>query len=163
MCRAGGHSPSWSFQTCVCSHFRYCLDTAPPMRLYARLLESGPYLCLWQRKFDLFGRFPDGRRRHTLFERGLQNGTNSRLCRIRLRSLKVMRYTSEMIMIFPCLYHWRRPSGAALKEQFYRLLPGYRFEFVLASSDYIFRKPHSIGKSLTMAFCYTLIHHHKVT
>ena len=44
----------------------------------------------------------------------------------------------------PCLYHWRRPSGAALKEQFYRLLPGSRFEFVLASSDYIFRKPHSI-------------------
>ena len=35
-------------------------------------------------------------------------------------------------------------SGAALKEQFDRLLPGNRFEFVLASSDYIFRKPHSI-------------------
>jgi putative hydrolase of the HAD superfamily len=35
-------------------------------------------------------------------------------------------------------------SGAALKEQFDRLLPENRFEFVLASSDYIFRKPHSI-------------------
>lgn len=35
-------------------------------------------------------------------------------------------------------------TGAALKEQFDRLLPGNRFEFVLASSDYIFRKPHSI-------------------
>lgn len=29
-------------------------------------------------------------------------------------------------------------SGAALKEQLDRLLPGNRFEFVLASSDYIF-------------------------
>ena len=35
-------------------------------------------------------------------------------------------------------------SGAALKEQFDRLLPGNRFEFVMASSDYIFRKPHSL-------------------
>ena len=35
-------------------------------------------------------------------------------------------------------------SGAALKEQFDRLLPGNRFEFVLTSSDYIFRKPHSM-------------------
>ena len=35
-------------------------------------------------------------------------------------------------------------SGAALKEQFDRLLPGNRFEFVLVSSDYIFRKPHSM-------------------
>ena len=35
-------------------------------------------------------------------------------------------------------------SGAALKERFDRLLPGNRFEFVLVSSDYIFRKPHSM-------------------
>lgn len=35
-------------------------------------------------------------------------------------------------------------SGVALKEQLDRLLPGNRFEFVLASSDYVFRKPHSL-------------------
>lgn len=35
-------------------------------------------------------------------------------------------------------------SGVALKEQLDRLLPRNRFEFVLASSDYIFRKPHSL-------------------
>lgn len=35
-------------------------------------------------------------------------------------------------------------SGVALKEQLDRLLPRNRFEFVLASSDHIFRKPHSI-------------------
>lgn len=35
-------------------------------------------------------------------------------------------------------------SGNALKELFDRLLPGNKFEFVLASSDYIFRKPHGI-------------------
>ena len=35
-------------------------------------------------------------------------------------------------------------SGAALKERFDRLLPGNRFEFVLVSSDYVFRKPHSM-------------------
>lgn len=33
-------------------------------------------------------------------------------------------------------------SGNALKDLFDRLLPNNRFEFVLASSDYIFRKPH---------------------
>ncbi|MBQ2941449.1 MAG: HAD family hydrolase [Clostridia bacterium] len=35
-------------------------------------------------------------------------------------------------------------SGNALKRLFDRLLPGNKFEFVLASSDYIFRKPQSI-------------------
>ena len=35
-------------------------------------------------------------------------------------------------------------SGNALKSLFDRLLPRNKFEFVLASSDYIFRKPHSI-------------------
>ncbi|MBQ9748308.1 MAG: HAD-IA family hydrolase, partial [Clostridia bacterium] len=35
-------------------------------------------------------------------------------------------------------------SGNALKRLFDRLLPRNKFEFVLASSDYIFRKPHSI-------------------
>jgi len=33
-------------------------------------------------------------------------------------------------------------SGAALTERINRLLPNNRFEFVIASSDYIFRKPH---------------------
>lgn len=37
-----------------------------------------------------------------------------------------------------------RFSGVVLKEQLDRLLPRNRFEFVLASSDYIFRKPHSL-------------------
>ena len=32
-------------------------------------------------------------------------------------------------------------SGKALKDQFDRLLPNNKFEFVLASSDYIFKKP----------------------
>ena len=35
-------------------------------------------------------------------------------------------------------------SGNALKKLFERLLPRNKFEFVLASSDYIFRKPHSM-------------------
>lgn len=35
-------------------------------------------------------------------------------------------------------------SGNALKKRFDSLLPGNKFEFVLASSDYIFKKPHSI-------------------
>lgn len=35
-------------------------------------------------------------------------------------------------------------SGYALKRLFDRLLPRNKFEFVLASSDYIFRKPHRI-------------------
>ncbi len=35
-------------------------------------------------------------------------------------------------------------SGNALKRLFDRLLPRNKFEFVLASSDYIFRKPQSI-------------------
>lgn len=35
-------------------------------------------------------------------------------------------------------------SGNALKGLFDRLLPGNRFEFVLASSDYLFRKPDGI-------------------
>ena len=35
-------------------------------------------------------------------------------------------------------------SGNALKSLFDRLLPRNRFEFVLASSDYVFRKPHSM-------------------
>lgn len=35
-------------------------------------------------------------------------------------------------------------SGRALKSQFDRLLPNHRFEFILASSDHIFKKPHSI-------------------
>ena len=35
-------------------------------------------------------------------------------------------------------------SGKALEELFGRLLPGNRFEFVLASSDYVFRKPDSM-------------------
>lgn len=35
-------------------------------------------------------------------------------------------------------------SSNALKKLFDRLLPRNKFEFVLASSDYIFRKPHSM-------------------
>lgn len=35
-------------------------------------------------------------------------------------------------------------SGNALKKLFDRLLPRNKFEFILASSDYIFRKPHSM-------------------
>lgn len=35
-------------------------------------------------------------------------------------------------------------SGAALKERLDRLLPNNRFEFVLASSEYIFQKPHGM-------------------
>ena len=35
-------------------------------------------------------------------------------------------------------------SGGALKNLFDRLLPRNKFEFVLASSDYIFKKPHNI-------------------
>lgn len=35
-------------------------------------------------------------------------------------------------------------SGVALKEQLDRLLPRNRFEFVLASSDCLFRKPHRL-------------------
>lgn len=35
-------------------------------------------------------------------------------------------------------------SGAALKDLFDRLLPRNQFEFILASSDYIFRKPDSL-------------------
>ena len=33
-------------------------------------------------------------------------------------------------------------SGSALKDLFDRLLPGNRFEFVLVSSEYLFKKPH---------------------
>ena len=35
-------------------------------------------------------------------------------------------------------------SGKALRYQLDRLLPNNKFEFTLASSDYIFRKPHNI-------------------
>ena len=35
-------------------------------------------------------------------------------------------------------------SGAALKDLFDRLLPRNQFEFILVSSDYIFRKPHPL-------------------
>ena len=35
-------------------------------------------------------------------------------------------------------------SGKALKKLFDRLLPRNKFEFVLTSSDYIFRKPHRV-------------------
>lgn len=35
-------------------------------------------------------------------------------------------------------------SGATLRALFDRLLPGNPFEFILTSSDYIFRKPHSL-------------------
>lgn len=35
-------------------------------------------------------------------------------------------------------------SGNALKDLFDRLLPGNKLEFILASSDYIFNKPHSM-------------------
>lgn len=35
-------------------------------------------------------------------------------------------------------------SGNVLKELFERLLPRNKLEFILASSDYIFRKPHSM-------------------
>lgn len=35
-------------------------------------------------------------------------------------------------------------SGAALAERIDRLLPNNKFEFVLASSEYVFKKPHSL-------------------
>lgn len=35
-------------------------------------------------------------------------------------------------------------SGAALKERLNRLLPNNKLEFVLASSEYVFQKPHSM-------------------
>ncbi len=35
-------------------------------------------------------------------------------------------------------------SGNALKDLFERLLPGNKLEFIMASSDYIFNKPHSM-------------------
>jgi putative hydrolase of the HAD superfamily len=35
-------------------------------------------------------------------------------------------------------------SENALRDLFDRLLPGNRFEFVLVSSEYLFRKPHSL-------------------
>lgn len=34
-------------------------------------------------------------------------------------------------------------SGKALEERLHALLPTHRFEFVLATSEYVFRKPHS--------------------
>lgn len=34
-------------------------------------------------------------------------------------------------------------SGQALKERIHRMLPGNEFEFILATSEYVFRKPHS--------------------
>lgn len=34
-------------------------------------------------------------------------------------------------------------SGQALKERIHRMLPGNEFEFILATSEYVFRKPHN--------------------
>lgn len=34
-------------------------------------------------------------------------------------------------------------SGKALKERIHRILPGNEFEFILATSEYVFRKPHN--------------------
>lgn len=44
-------------------------------------------------------------------------------------------------------------SGRALRERIGRLLPGHHFEFILASSDYLFRKPspHFFSLALEMA------------
>lgn len=41
-------------------------------------------------------------------------------------------------------------SGNALKERLNRLLPNNRFEFVLASSEYIFRKPNPLMFQIAM-------------
>lgn len=41
-------------------------------------------------------------------------------------------------------------SGDALKERLNRFLPNNKFEFVLASSEYIFKKPHSTMFNIAM-------------